>query len=126
MTNLLKKVKVLQEEVQTWQQEAETAQKALKEAEHRLSEAQRIIDAPMPLMVWAGHPCCVCGRPTDGVVDQETAAKLLERAGHKECLLKAGLRRRRNSFDLVGDARTKRATVMAHVPKHPNGILIVP
>jgi hypothetical protein len=119
-------VRSFQLEVQTWQYKAETTQKALEEAEHRVSEAHRVVDALTPLNVWAGHPCCVCGRPTDGVVDKETAAKLLERTGHKECLLRAGLRRRRHSFDLLSDAKTRWATVMADVPKHPNGILIVP
>jgi DNA repair exonuclease SbcCD ATPase subunit len=113
-------------EVQTWQRKAETTQKPLEEAEHRVSEAHRVVDALTPLNVWAGHPCCVCGKPTDGVVDKETAAKLLERTGHKECLLKAGLRRRRHSFDLVGDVKTRGTTVMADMAKHPNGILIVP
>jgi DNA repair exonuclease SbcCD ATPase subunit len=98
-------VRSFQLEVQTWQRKAETRQKALEEAEHHVSEAHRVVDALTPLNVWAGHPCCVCGRPTDGVVDKETAAKLLERTGHKECLLRAGLRRRRHSFDLIGDVR---------------------
>jgi hypothetical protein len=80
----------------------------------------------MPLNVWAGNPCCVCGEPTDGVVDREMAAKLLEHTGHKECLLKSGLKRRRHFFGLIGGDKIRRATVMADVPKHPNGILIVP
>jgi hypothetical protein len=70
-------VKALQEEVQTWQRNAEITQKALEEAERHLNEAHRVIDDLTPLMVWAGHPCCVCEKPTDGVVDRETAAKLL-------------------------------------------------
>jgi DNA repair exonuclease SbcCD ATPase subunit len=119
-------VRSLQLEAQTWQREAETTQKALEEVERHLAEVHRVIDALMPLKVWAGHPCCVCGELTDGVVDKETAAKLLERTGHKECLIKAGLKRRRHSFALIGGAKIRRATVMADTPKHPNGILIVP
>ena len=119
-------VRSLQVEAQAWQRRADEAQKTLKEAERHLWEAHWVIDDLTPLMVWAGHPCCVCGEPTDGVVDQETAAKLIERTGHKECLIQAGLRRRRHSFDLMGGAKIRRATVMADTSKHPNGILIVP
>jgi hypothetical protein len=120
---LREQIRALQVETHTWQRKAE---KALEEADRHLSEAHRVIDALMPLNVWVGHPCCVCGKPTDDLVDQETAAKLLERIGHKECLIQAGLRRRRHSFDLIGDAKTRRATVMADISDRPNGILIVP
>jgi DNA repair exonuclease SbcCD ATPase subunit len=123
---LRNQVRSLQVEVQNWQRTANETQKALEDTEHYLSEARRVIGALMPLELWAGHLCCVCGEPTDGVVDQETAAKLLERTGHKECLIKAGLRRRRHSFDLIGGAKIRRATVIADMAKHPNGILIVP
>jgi DNA repair exonuclease SbcCD ATPase subunit len=123
---LRKQVHSLEVEAQTWQRKATATQKALEEAERLVSETHRVIDALTPLNVWTGHPCCVCGEPTDGVVDWETAAKLLERTGHKECLLKAGLRRRQHFFDLIGGVKIQRATVMADTPKHPNGILIVP
>jgi DNA repair exonuclease SbcCD ATPase subunit len=116
----------LQEERLIWQRRANEAQKALAETERHLSEAHRVIDSLMPLNVWAGNPCCVCGEPTDGVVDRETAAKLLERTGHKECLLKAGLRRRKHFFDLIGGVKIQRATVLADEPKRPKGIMIVP
>jgi hypothetical protein len=111
----------LQLEAQTWQRKAETAQKALAVTERHLSDAHRVIDSLMPLNVWAGNPCCVCGEPTDGVVDRETAAKPLERTGHEECLLKAGLKK--IIFrSLFGTANSRRATVLANEPKRPKGI----
>jgi hypothetical protein len=84
------------------------------------------IDALIPLSIWAGNTCCVCGKPTNGVVDQETAVKLLERTGHKECLINGGRRRRRHFFDLTGGDKTLRTNIMADVPKPPTAILIVP
>jgi DNA repair exonuclease SbcCD ATPase subunit len=40
------------------------------------------------LAVWAGHPCTVCNQPTSGLVDRETAARLLKNFGHKACVEK--------------------------------------
>ena len=42
------------------------------------------------LMVWVGHPCSGCGKPTSGVPSREVAAKLLRDGGygHGKCVKK--------------------------------------
>jgi hypothetical protein len=56
--------------------------------------------------VWQGHPCIVCGKSTDGVIDRGTASKLLSKAGHRKCLDAAGLR------DAIEDMLTEYITGM--------------
>ncbi len=113
----------LRGEVQDWQRKTAEMKKALEQAEQHVREAQRVNQALMPLMVWAGHPCYVCGRPTDGVVDRETAAHLLEFTGHKECLIKAGLIQGNLFLVLAEGRQSGRATVLSD--RHRNGLLIV-
>jgi regulator of replication initiation timing len=48
------------------------------------------IEGLRPLQVWAGHPCKKCQMPMSGLVDRETAAKLMHGFGHKACLEKQG------------------------------------
>ncbi len=48
------------------------------------------------------------------MVDRETAAKLLEHAGHRDCLEQAGLVEPKRTFaSLSQGPRTRRATVLA-------------
>lgn len=44
------------------------------------------------LLVWEGHPCVVCGKPTPGVTSRELAGKILREGGygHGKCFKKKG------------------------------------
>jgi hypothetical protein len=90
---------------------------AAEQVARQKAEGQTVTEVKglRPLKVWEGHPCCVCEKPTDGKVDQETAAHLMQHTGHKDCLLKAGLRRSRGFLDLID----KRSTVLSD--KHRDG-----
>ena len=55
-----------------------------------LKPLQQELDELRLLMVWVGHPCKVCGKPTSGVTTREVAAKMLREGGytHGDCLKK--------------------------------------
>ena len=49
-------------------------------------ERDRELEQLRPLVVWAGHPCALCGGALRGVVEPEVAQELLRVLAHKECL----------------------------------------
>ncbi len=49
-------------------------------------ERDRELELLRPLVVWAGHPCALCGDALRGVVEPEVARGLLKDLAHKECL----------------------------------------
>ena len=59
-----------------------------------IEELERLL----PLKVWSGHPCALCGEPLKGIVDHELARVLLKHAAHKRCIDE---RANRRSFPLI-------------------------
>ncbi len=118
--NLRERVKALQQEIKDWQRKAEAAQTARAQAEQRAEQVATEKQALMPLTVWNGHPCCVCGEPMEGIVERETAVRLLQNTGHKECLQRAG-RRKVHLADFYGKDKDKRATTVADFPEGSRG-----
>ena len=49
-------------------------------------EHDRELELLRPLVVWAGHPCALCGGALRGVVEPEVARELLKALAHRECL----------------------------------------
>jgi DNA repair exonuclease SbcCD ATPase subunit len=117
---LTKRLGMVQEEAQSWQSKAAEALHTLTDAQRQLVAAQAIIQTLKPLTVWAGHPCCVCEEATDGVLDRESAAKLLERVGHRRCLEHSGLK----GITFRSLALPTRAAVLADEPESPRAFLV--
>ena len=76
---------------------------------HRLSTQNQTLAS---LEGRARHPSCVSGEAMDGAVDRITAPRMTERAGHRDCLGRAGLRKS-GVADLVADDSVMRSTVLA-------------
>jgi DNA repair exonuclease SbcCD ATPase subunit len=75
-----------QQQASQWQQAYQVVNSKLEASTKVITNLRAELQNLEPLEVWAGHPCCICGKPMTGSVSRELAAKLQKGMGHKRCL----------------------------------------
>jgi DNA repair exonuclease SbcCD ATPase subunit len=74
------------EQASLWQEAHQVVNSKLEASVREASKLRAELQNLEPLRAWAGHPCCVCGKPMTGSVSRELAAKLQQGMRHKRCM----------------------------------------